>query len=984
MRKSMKRNILRRGAAIAMAVLLVVPALPVGAADAGAASSVAGQEDVTSGESGGLGVEVYGNGGTGSPDSEVYGNDGTGSPDAEVYGSDGTERSVSDNNAVMTAMEPAGARAAASTGTIGSPDGAGHVLEWSYDDSTQTLTITGSGVLSGSNTLLGAAPLDSMEIRKIKFQDCKVTGSMAEAFCGRSDLEEIDLSGLDTSGVTDMSSMFLECRSLSSLDVSNFETGNVTNMGGMFKECWSLESLDLSIFDTGNVTNMGYMFSGCRSLESLDLSSFDTGNATYMWYMFSSCGSIESLDLSIFDTGNVTNMSRMFDGCRSLESLDLSSFDTGNVTDMSRMFDDCRSLESLDVSGFNTGNVTDMYAMFGGCWSLSNLDVSNFDTGNVTDMSWMFYSCSSLESLDLSSFGTGNVTSMRSMFCDCSSLGSLDLSSFATGNVTTMESMFWKCSSLRSLDLSSFATGNVTTMESMFDYCSSLGSLDLSSFDTGNVIGMGRMFGACSSLGSLDLSSFDTGNVTQMWHMFDGCSSLESLDLSSFDTGSVIDMSRMFYNCTNLSTLQTPRNVGLSVPLPTVSTAVWHLPDGTEVTELPQNLSTSILLTRTPVIITTTEELNMPDVIRVKYVPYSYTVETDNTDPDNQVTFSVVEGRLAEGLQMYPATGEIYGVPLEAGEFKVTVQASYSNPKYPASYAELTLIVLENTDDNVDTATDSGYEITLPVPDLNTASLSGDGSQLLVSEGEYAEFQDAVYLDGRRLLGGTEYTSEAGSTRITIRNQTLADAGAGSHTLSLEFRTQDTGVLRRAAQNLVISGEGGSGDADSDGSDGSDGDDADNGGSDGDNADNGGEAGNGRQGNAAASGAVTVIDYIVQPGDNLWKIAVKFYGDGIFWRQIFTDNADVIRHPDSLHAGQRLKIYLTVGNGMTGAAAFNGSLSASGSSYVVQPGDSLWGIAGKVYGKSARWREIYEANRNTISDPERIYTKQVLVIPEKF
>lgn len=31
-------------------------------------------------------------------------------------------------------------------------------------------------------------------------------------------------------------------------------------------------------------------------------------------------------------------------------------------------------------------------------------------------------------------------------------------------------------------------------------------------------------------------------------------------------------------------------------------------------------------------IITTTPDLNMADVIRVKYVPYSYTVETDNTD----------------------------------------------------------------------------------------------------------------------------------------------------------------------------------------------------------------------------------------------------------------------------------------------------------------------------------------------------------------
>ncbi|MDE7044107.1 MAG: LysM peptidoglycan-binding domain-containing protein [Acetatifactor sp.] len=47
----------------------------------------------------------------------------------------------------------------------------------------------------------------------------------------------------------------------------------------------------------------------------------------------------------------------------------------------------------------------------------------------------------------------------------------------------------------------------------------------------------------------------------------------------------------------------------------------------------------------------------------------------------------------------------------------------------------------------------------------------------------------------------------------------------------------------------------------------------------------------------------------------------------------------------------------------------------------MQPGDNLWRIAGKVYGKNERWREIYEANRNLLSNPERIYAKQVLVIP---
>ena len=45
-------------------------------------------------------------------------------------------------------------------------------------------------------------------------------------------------------------------------------------------------------------------------------------------------------------------------------------------------------------------------------------------------------------------------------------------------------------------------------------------------------------------------------------------------------------------------------------------------------------------------------------LIRVKYVPYSYTVKTNNEYEWNKVTYSIVEGELAEGLQMYPDTGE--------------------------------------------------------------------------------------------------------------------------------------------------------------------------------------------------------------------------------------------------------------------------------------------------------------------------------------
>lgn len=49
--------------------------------------------------------------------------------------------------------------------------------------------------------------------------------------------------------------------------------------------------------------------------------------------------------------------------------------------------------------------------------------------------------------------------------------------------------------------------------------------------------------------------------------------------------------------------------------------------------------------------------------------------------------------------------------------------------------------------------------------------------------------------------------------------------------------------------------------------------------------------------------------------------------------------------------------------------------------YTVVKGDSLSKIAEREYGNANRWREIYEANRATIKNPNLIYPGQKLRIP---
>ena len=55
--------------------------------------------------------------------------------------------------------------------------------------------------------------------------------------------------------------------------------------------------------------------------------------------------------------------------------------------------------------------------------------------------------------------------------------------------------------------------------------------------------------------------------------------------------------------------------------------------------------------------------------------------------------------------------------------------------------------------------------------------------------------------------------------------------------------------------------------------------------------------------------------------------------------------------------------------------------AAGAATYTVVKGDSLWRIAKQQLGSGLKWEEIYEANKDTIKDPNLIYVGQVLEIP---
>ncbi len=313
---------------------------------------------------------------------------------------------------------------------------------------------------------------------------------------------------LNTSEVTYMYGMFLNCVSLASLDVSHFNTSKVTDMEMMFGSCWELASLDLSSFNTSRVTDMTKMFTNCYNLNYIRVGSgWSTAAVTNSTDMFFNCTSLVGGQGTAYNSSHTDAAYAHLDGGTSnpgyfTDKEPYAVFTSSNST-LTFYYDNQRSSRSGTTYDLNEGyahpgwesdgtNASVTKAVFDPSFSnarptttydwfynMENLQsitgISYLNTSEVTNMAWMFGGCKNLTSLDLSHFNTSQVTDMGAMFPSCKSLTSLDLSSFNTSKVTTISWMLSNCTNLRTIYVdSSWSTAAVTNSESMFAYCSSL------------------------------------------------------------------------------------------------------------------------------------------------------------------------------------------------------------------------------------------------------------------------------------------------------------------------------------------------------------------------------------------------------------------------------------------------------------------------------------------------------------------------------
>ena len=420
--------------------------------------------------------------------------------------------------------------------------------------------------------------------------------STAYWFYSLSWMKKGDFTNLDTSKVTDMSSMFYDAgynATTFNLNLSNWNTSSVTNMSSMFGYAGNYSdtiNLNLSGWSIQKVTNIKDMFkyAGKDSTTfSLNLSNWNASSVTDMSYMFDSAGKNATTwnigNLSNWDVSKVTDMSSMFSITNAGSSAttwnigDISNWDVSKVTNMKSMFSNAGSSATTwnigDLSNWDVSKVTDMSSMFyqagssATTWSIGNL--SKWNTSSVTNMNSMFKGAGNSATTwsigNLSKWNTSKATDMRSMFSSAGSSATTwnigDISSWDVSKVTDMRSMFnsvGQNSTTWSIgNLSKWNTSSVTNMSGMFNSAGKNATTwnigDLSTWDVSKVTDMSSMFnsgGQKSATWNIgNLSGWNTSSVTDMSSMFYSAglrATTFNLNLSSWDVSKVTDMSDMF------------------------------------------------------------------------------------------------------------------------------------------------------------------------------------------------------------------------------------------------------------------------------------------------------------------------------------------------------------------------------------------------------------------------------------------------------
>jgi LysM repeat protein len=122
--------------------------------------------------------------------------------------------------------------------------------------------------------------------------------------------------------------------------------------------------------------------------------------------------------------------------------------------------------------------------------------------------------------------------------------------------------------------------------------------------------------------------------------------------------------------------------------------------------------------------------------------------------------------------------------------------------------------------------------------------------------------------------------------------------------------------------------------------------------------------------------------YTITQGDTLWDIAQQFYGSGYRWTIIAETNG--LGDGNQIAVGQEISLpkdTSVVAVAPRSDTAVTVTATLKGPTYTVSQGECLWSIAQNELGNGLQWNKLFDANSDSIRDPDLILAGQELRIP---
>ena len=274
----------------------------------------------------------------------------------------------------------------------------GDNLTWNFNETTGTLTISGTGAMDDFSA--GNSPWATYEDDIVTVVvDDGVTRIGSNSFYSCSSLTNVILSDTITS-IGDSS--FCECTSLISINIPD----STTDIGSYaFDSCSSLKNVTLS----KSIISLGGRAFGYTAIETIEIPksletcsevlrqgvwewSYVLDDVEY-WLKGGPFYCCENLETATFETGTTQIASSLFRGCTGLKEVEIPD----TVTNINgSAFAECLRLESI-IIGDAVKSIGD--SAFAECIALKSVDIPD----SVTDIaSYAFDSCTSLKNVTFS------------------------------------------------------------------------------------------------------------------------------------------------------------------------------------------------------------------------------------------------------------------------------------------------------------------------------------------------------------------------------------------------------------------------------------------------------------------------------------------------------------------------------------------------------------------------------------------------------